>query len=1110
MVEADRRWVDSLAWNETEQGWAIDTENWVLDESYASALGPGGALHGNMTIGPGAQSSVGNWDVADRRLVAWSGDNGSGTIKVLDPYEGAVTDLGAGTFPVFTPLFRVAVSCFHGEVEVRDLESSAVVPCGPGQTVVADDTVEQGDIQSAAPLPAPYLLDVTPAQGAVVVNDQNPRVQFRFSEEIDPDTVADRPFTAVSWPCSDLPGDAGFEQNWTRHAELLDDGTNPNVLNATVADLVAAGRMTVGWNAGQTEMTVTIADAQFARDDGHLCEVSLDLSGVENAGGLSLPFNEARTRFIFADPVGSEGGEIWDGDGGRLVVPAGALGADAALSARYTGGLPDGAGLPGPGAWRQVSSTHTFTPVDQALLATVNVSVPVDYIYPGLSMWRWDGADWTPVGGTYDPGTRRLTASVGELGAYCAFYQAPASASLILTKWADKGSAVAGEEVAYSLCVVNLGQHDATGASVTDVLPDGLEYVDGSATEGGVYGDGPRRLLWTVGSLSPLDGRWLSFRATVAPSAAHGQLITNTASVGCDQHAPFVGNGQELRIGLATSDSPRFGCGGAGSQDWSELAALGATWRRVAAEIDKDEAATPSLIDFSTFDTQVLGNQAAGLQTYGIVNARPVGGEWPGSGAFASAFGLFVERYDGDGVDDLPGLTRSVRHWELFDDYGRIPRPTAWDGCSLEMYGDYLVDCHAVAHAADPHATILPSALAGSPPEGQTRYLDMMLNARPGVADSIDALSVKSGWELSFYDDGEGGSGQYQECLSMHDYFAALGLDDREVWHRSAGFTETYTWRRDNEGYVCTQEDNARFIARAIPFTLAAHYDRVIYSELDYDPGASEAQKWAAMRDSSGNRRTSFYVYWRMVETLEGFTRAELLDFGGGAVGVKFLVHDQPVWVVWHAMDQTGTVDVAVGPVASVLETDAIPLMFDNSSATWNERTTPVSAGAARIRVTGVAVYVKPGGYIDPDIDGDGIPNEEDNDTDGDGMPNDYESGNGLDPFVDDARGDLDGDGCVNVEEMQTGTDPQSASSALVCGRPGALRGEVAVEWQTVAGRTYAVQWTDDLRAGWQDAVNATLCATGSVTRWRDTGPPATGAWDPVHPRRFYSIRLLP
>ena len=93
-----------------------------------------------------------------------------------------------------------------------------------------------------------------------------------------------------------------------------------------------------------------------------------------------------------------------------------------------------------------------------------------------------------------------------------------------------------------------------------------------------------------------------------------------------------------------------------------------------------------------------------------------------------------------------------------------------------------------------------------------------------------------------------------------------------------------------------------------------------------------------------------------------------------------------------------------------------------------------------------------------------------DTDTDGDGMPDTWERLNGTNPARADADADLDADGFSNGAEYLAGTNPQDASSALrlkwigldAATEPGTVR----LTFQTMAGRTYAVQVRTNLVAG--------------------------------------------
>ena len=62
--------------------------------------------------------------------------------------------------------------------------------------------------------------------------------------------------------------------------------------------------------------------------------------------------------------------------------------------------------------------------------------------------------------------------------------------------------------------------------------------------------------------------------------------------------------------------------------------------------------------------------------------------------------------------------------------------------------------------------------------------------------------------------------------------------------------------------------------------------------------------------------------------------------------------------------------------------------------------------------------------------------------------------------------------------------------------------------WRSVPGKTYAVDWSLDLAAGWSNVADGSVQATGSVAVWYDTGPPRTAPFSTNHPGRFYRVRL--
>jgi len=87
-----------------------------------------------------------------------------------------------------------------------------------------------------------------------------------------------------------------------------------------------------------------------------------------------------------------------------------------------------------------------------------------------------------------------------------------------LTSEVLKGKA--GDVVTYALTVRNVGKTTAEGITVTDVVPKGLSYVNGSASHDAVYDNG--KLTWYVETLEPGISVTLKFQAKLPMDNAAG------------------------------------------------------------------------------------------------------------------------------------------------------------------------------------------------------------------------------------------------------------------------------------------------------------------------------------------------------------------------------------------------------------------------------------------------------------------------------------------------------------------------------------------------------------------------------------------------------------
>jgi hypothetical protein len=68
--------------------------------------------------------------------------------------------------------------------------------------------------------------------------------------------------------------------------------------------------------------------------------------------------------------------------------------------------------------------------------------------------------------------------------------------------------------------------------------------------------------------------------------------------------------------------------------------------------------------------------------------------------------------------------------------------------------------------------------------------------------------------------------------------------------------------------------------------------------------------------------------------------------------------------------------------------------------------------------------------------------------------------------------------------------------------------GSYLIDFQTLAGRTYYVQYSSDL-ASWGTAFPS-VRGSGSTMQWVDNGPPKTDGHPSAQTNRFYRILLVP
>lgn len=155
----------------------------------------------------------------------------------------------------------------------------------------------------------------------------------------------------------------------------------------------------------------------------------------------------------------------------------------------------------------------------------------------------------------------------------------------------------------------------------------------------------------------------------------------------------------------------------------------------------------------------------------------------------------------------------------------------------------------------------------------------------------------------------------------------------------------------------------------------------------------------------------------------------------------------------------------------------------------------PSQAGVYTLMVTNITV-----GASNVTAGFDTILSVTEQDTDSDGMPDSWEDAHGLQSGINDASGDPDMDGKSNLQEYISGTDPQDDQSVLQVEQITA-GGAVTLEFTAIGGKTYTVEYSDDL-ATWAKLLNIAVRPTNRVEVVTDPAPPPSRYYRLVTPRQ--------
>ena len=223
-----------------------------------------------------------------------------------------------------------------------------------------------------------------------------------------------------------------------------------------------------------------------------------------------------------------------------------------------------------------------------------------------------------------------------------------------------------------------------------------------------------------------------------------------------------------------------------------------------------------------------------------------------------------VERYDGDGDNDMPGLKHPIKYWEAANE----PSHDAYFVGTVGDYLDVLQATYEAVKSADPDAEVLVGAPA---PVQESEFWSELLQL---------------------------GGGEYFDIANIHQTPAALEPSTTFVNEilENYGFEKPIWVTESGDPLTENEEIQAVNLVKGYAAAFANGVERVFYNLYKPFPKIENRKDLVNMAlIENGRKKPIYYAMRTMVEKLDCFISAQKLSSGQ----YKFIADNRPVYVLW-------------------------------------------------------------------------------------------------------------------------------------------------------------------------------------------------------------------
>ena len=333
--------------------------------------------------------------------------------------------------------------------------------------------------------------------------------------------------------------------------------------------------------------------------------------------------------------------------------------------------------------------------------------------------------------------------------------------------------------------------------------------------------------------------------------------------------------------------------------------------------------------------------------------------------AFKRFIAKLVERYDGDGVNDMPGLLYPIKYYEI----GNEPELQTF-GDAPGTYNDFM---ETVKAARDTAKIVYPDVkivIGGASPIYDSRgFLNQVDSFWKGALNRSNAGSYFDIFNFHFF------VGEYSQDISVYiDYWKQLlsvyGLSGKEIWLTETG---TYSGTASNLDGTTWPNQSTTYQAgwwiKQASYALANGVSKLFWV-FYYSDQTDWRSKVAFVNIDKTTKKAVYYAHKLMADKIDAYSSAlqnayaESVQYQTSG-NFKFTVAGKPVYVLWD--DANGNVTLSGISTASVKTTKGVPkldlngsVILDNSSnPTFDTSTVPVTNGQVTLALSSVPIFVE-------------------------------------------------------------------------------------------------------------------------------------------------------